>query len=268
MELPFTKMHGCGNDYVVIDGFRVTVEDPAALARAMAPRRFGVGSDGLILALPSASADVEMRMFNVDGSEAEMCGNGLRCLVKLVWERGHVGDRVEGTAATGAGVLGWRVGTDASGRLERITIDMGRPRLLGTEDLEAVDRAFETTKVSMGNPHAVSWVDDVGAFPLATYGPAIETHPSFPNRTNAEFVEIASPGEVRQRTWERGCGETHACGTGACAVVVAGVETGRLDREVLVHLVGGDLLVRYGEDGHVHLTGPAVTVYEGIWRPR
>lgn len=265
MDLPFTKMHGCGNDYVVVDGFREHVDDAAALARLMAPRRFGAGSDGLILARPSDAADVEMRMFNVDGSEAEMCGNGLRCVVKLVWERGHVGNRLEGTAATGAGILGWRVDPDAAGRVHEVTIDMGPPHEIREAVLEARDRVFRATAVSMGNPHAVSWVEDVAAFPLETYGPAVETHASFPHRTNAEFVEIQSRAEVRQRTWERGCGETHACGTGACAVVVAGVETGRLDREVRVHLVGGDLWIHYAEDGHVHMTGPAVTVYEGRW---
>lgn len=278
MNLPFTKMHGCGNDYVVLDGFRDTVADPEALARVMAPRRFGAGSDGLILALPSETADVQMRMFNVDGTEAEMCGNGLRCMVKLVCERGYMAGRRSGTADTGAGILGWRVAPDADGTISEVTIDMGTPRLqradipmvgpdgpVRDEALEVGGRSFDVTAVSMGNPHAVSWVESVASFPLETYGPLVENHASFPRRTNAEFVEIVSPGEVHQRTWERGCGETYACGTGACAVVVAGVETGRTAREVLVHLVGGDLRITYGEDGHVHMAGPAVAVYEGVW---
>ena len=277
-EIPFTKMHGCENDYVVVDGVHQDVADPNAFARAANDRRRGVGADGLLLALPSDVADLRMRMFNVDGSEAEMCGNGLRCLVKFAWERGLVPARPSGTVETGAGVLGYELRDPADGRVDRITIDMGRPRLeraeipmLGDdgpvrdEALAVGDRQLEITAVSMGNPHAVSWVDDVDAWPLEEVGRLVEHHASFPKRTNAEFVEVLSRSEVRQRTWERGCGETLACGTGACAVVVAGVETGRLAREVLVHLRGGDLEIRYGEDGHVWKTGPAVEVFQGTW---
>ena len=278
--IPFTKMHGCENDYVVVDGIHHDVGDPHAFARAVNDRRQGVGADGLLLALPSETADLRMRMFNVDGSEAEMCGNGLRCLVKFAWERGLLPKGMSGTVETGAGVLGYELRDPVDGHVDRITIDMGRPRLergeipmLGDagpvrdEPLTVGDRQLEITAVSMGNPHAVSWVDDVETWPLEDVGPGVEHHASFPNRTNAEFVQIISPDEVVQRTWERGCGETLACGTGACAVVVAGVETGRLAREVLVHLRGGDLEIRYGEDGHVWKTGPAVQVFEGTWPP-
>ncbi len=277
--LPFTKMHGTGNDYVVLDAFRDVLPDPAELARRMTPRRFGAGADGLLVAGPSPKADLRMRMFNVDGSEAEMCGNGLRCLVKLAWERGHVERKETGTVETGAGILGWRVHVGSAGVVDRVTIDMGVPRLdreeipmkgapgpVRDEPLRVEDRTFEITAVSMGNPHAVTFLSPVASFPLERYGPLVETHPSFPRRTNAEFVEVVSRDEVRQRTWERGCGETFACGTGACAVVVAGVETGRLDRRVRVRLLGGLLDVEYRErDGHVLKTGPAVAVYEGRW---
>ena len=279
--LPFTKMHGCGNDYVVVDGFRHVVADPHDLARRMNDRRHGVGSDGLLLVLPSESADVQMRMFNVDGSEAEMCGNGLRCLVKFAWERGLVERCAHGTAETGAGVLAWEVEdrvVASGGPVDRVTIDMGSPRLERSEipmegppgrvldeELRLEDRTLAVTAVSMGNPHAVTWVEEVGAYPVEAVGRQVESHVAFPRRTNTEFVEIVSPREVRQRTWERGCGETLACGTGACAVVVAGVETGRTDRTVLVHLLGGDLEITYGDDGHVRMTGPAVEIFEGTW---
>ncbi len=279
-RIPFTKMHGIGNDYVVLDGFGPRPADPEALARALLDRRFGVGGDGLLLVLPSDQADVRMRMFNVDGSEAEMCGNGLRCLVKYAWERGRMTAKAEGTVETKAGILGWRV-READDRVESVTLDMGRPRRerreipmsgpdghVEDEPLEVLDRTFSVTAVSMGNPHAVTFVDDVDAFPLERYGPAVERHASFPRRTNAEFVEVVSPTELRQRTWERGCGETLACGTGACAVVVAAAATGRTKRDVVVHLRGGDLEVRWTKDDHVLLTGPAVEVFEGTWRPR
>lgn len=278
VEIPFTKMHGCENDYVVVDGLHHDVGDVHAFARMTTDRRQGVGADGLLLALPSESADLRMRMFNVDGSEAEMCGNGLRCLVKFAWERGLVPARTNGTVETGAGILGYELREPENGKVDRITIDMGRPRLeraeipmLGDagpvrdERLQAGDEELQITAVSMGNPHAVSWVDDVATWPLERVGKLVEHHPAFPKRTNAEFVQVVSPREVHQRTWERGCGETLACGTGACAVVVAGVETGRLEREVLVHLRGGDLEIRYAEDGHVWKTGPAVEVFAGAW---
>lgn len=283
--LPFAKMHGCANDYVVVDGFHHAVEDPAGLARETAERRTGVGSDGLLLALPGRNAPLRMRMFNVDGSEAEMCGNGLRCLVKFALERGLVPWAERGEVETAAGLLAYEVHPGGSaagpGVVEEVTIRMGRPVLerslvpMRGPEGRVVDEALDlgagrlaVTAVSMGNPHAVAFVDDVDAVDLAALGPRVERHAAFPRRTNTEVVQVVSRGEVRQRTWERGCGETQACGTGACAVVVAGVLTGRTDREVLVHLRGGDLRVRWedeDEGGQVRLRGPAVEVFRGTW---
>jgi diaminopimelate epimerase len=270
-------MHGCGNDYVYVDGFHEQVADPAALARAVSDRRFGVGSDGLILALPSDRADFRMRMWNADGSESEMCGNGLRCVSKFVHERGLVAKKPRLLVETGAGLLTAELHL-AGGTVESVTLDMGPPRLeraeipmrgapgrVIEEPLSVDGVALEVTGVSMGNPHAVTYVPDVAAAPVTQLGPKVEHHAAFPRRTNVHFVEVLGPREVRQRTWERGSGETHACGTGACAVTVAGVLTGRTERELVLHLLGGDLHVRWPEGGHVFLTGPCVEVFEGRW---
>ena len=275
--LPFAKMHGCANDYVVVDGIGERVPDPAALARAVCDRRRGVGSDGLLLALASQHADLRMRMFNPDGSEAEMCGNGLRCLVLFAISRGLVDRGTDLRIETGAGVLGATVHS-LDGAWASIAVDMGAPRLdraaipmLGApgeviaEGLEVGGRTHTITAVSMGNPHVVVFVEDVDAAPLETLGPALERHAAFPRRTNVEFVQVLSRTAVRQRTWERGVGETLACGTGACAVAVAGVLTGRTEHEVTVHLSGGDLHVRWDEAGGVRMTGPAVEVFDGHW---
>ena len=275
--LPFTKMQGCGNDYVYVDGFHHRVDDPEALARSISDRRFGVGSDGLILILPRERADVRMRMWNADGSEAEMCGNGIRCVAKYVYERGLAPRRERLTCETGAGVLGLDL-TVVDGRVEAVAVDMGVPRLeraevpmrgpagrVVDEVIRAGDRTFAVTAVSMGNPHCVTWVEGVRGFPVERYGPLLERHEAFPKRTNVEFVEVVSRGEVVQRTWERGAGETWACGTGACAVGVAGALTGRTDRSILVHLLGGDLEIAWRDDGHVVKTGPAVFVFDGTW---
>jgi len=279
--LPFTKMHGCGNDYVVVDAVSRSIQDPGPLARRMTDRRRGVGADGLLLALRDARGGFGMRMFNVDGSEAEMCGNGLRCLVKFAWERGLVARQREGDVETGAGRLHWTIESAEADVVDLVTLDMGRPRLdaraipmqgiegpVLEEALVVGETTWRVSALSMGNPHAVIWVDDVDAIPLATVGPLFEHHRAFPEGTNTEFVRIVSPREVEQRTWERGCGETLACGTGASAVVVAGVESGRLARDVRVRLRGGELRIRYDEqDGHVRMTGPAVEVFEGVWPP-
>jgi diaminopimelate epimerase len=279
--MKFAKMHGAGNDYVYVNGFEETVEDPARLAVTISDRHFGVGSDGLILILPSQVADVRMRMFNADGSEAEMCGNGVRCVAKYAYDHGLV-TRPEITIETGAGILPLRLFTNERGRVEKVRVNMGRPRLTRGEipmtgdpdgqvvnaELKILDRTFHITAVSMGNPHCVIFVDNVAEFPVEKYGPVIERHPLFPNRTNVEFVEIVSATEVRQRTWERGAGETLACGTGAAAVTVAGVLNGHTDRRLLNHLLGGDLEMEFAEDGHVYMTGPAVQVFEGDYRPQ
>jgi diaminopimelate epimerase len=279
--MKFAKMHGAGNDYVYINGFEETVEDPARLAVTVSDRHFGIGSDGLILILPSQVADVRMRMFNADGSEAEMCGNGVRCVAKYAHDHGLV-DRRQITVETGAGILPLQLFTNERNRVEKVRVNMGRPRLTRGEipmtgepddqvvnqELVVLDRTFHITAVSMGNPHCVIFVDNVAEFPVEKYGPVIERYPLFPNRTNVEFVEIVSAAEVRQRTWERGAGETLACGTGAAAVTVAGVLNGHTDRHLLNHLPGGDLEMEFAEDGHVYMTGPAVQVFEGDFRPQ
>lgn len=279
--MKFVKMHGAGNDYVYIDGFQESINDPAALAIAVSNRNFGIGSDGLILILPSVLADVKMRMFNSDGSEAEMCGNGVRCVAKYAYDHGLVAKEVV-TVETGAGVLTLQLFPNAAGRIAKVRVNMGLPRLTRGEiplsgeataqvvnlPLTILDRTFAITCVSMGNPHCVIFVDDVENFPLEKYGPLIEHHPLFPRRTNVEFVEVRSRGEVRQRTWERGAGETLACGTGAAAVVVAGVLTGRTERVIKNVLSGGELELEWSADGAVFMTGPAVEVFSGEYHPQ
>ena len=257
--MKFAKMHGAGNDYVYVNCFEETIADPAALARQVSNRNFGIGSDGLILIMPSEVADVCMRMFNSDGSESEMCGNGIRCVAKYAYDHGLV-----------------------TGKVDRVRVNMGQPRLtrgqipmtgdadqqIVNQELKVLDRTFHITCVSMGNPHCVIFVDNVDEFPLEKYGPVIENHDLFPNRTNVEFVEIVSPGEVKQRTWERGAGETLACGTGASAVAVAGILNERTERTILNHLLGGDLELEWTEEGSVFMTGPAVQVFEGTFDPQ
>jgi diaminopimelate epimerase len=278
--MKFTKMHGAGNDYVYVDGFTEQVDDPARLAQAVSDRHFGVGGDGLILILPSSVADVRMRIFNADGSEAEMCGNGLRCVAKYAYDHGLV-ERLAITIETGAGLLAVEMISNAAGRVDRVRVNMGRPRLTRAEipmsgppeqrvidqELAVLDRTLRINCVSMGNPHCVIFVDDVANFPVATYGPAIEHHPLFPRRTNVEFVQVLNPGAVRQRTWERGAGETLACGTGAAAVTVAGLLTGRTGHRLLNHLAGGDLEMAWDGTGEVIMTGPAVEVFTGDYAP-
>lgn len=279
--MKFTKMHGAGNDYVYINGCSETVADPARLAVEISDRHFGVGSDGLILILPSSVADVRMRMFNADGSEAEMCGNGIRCVAKYAYEN-NLARKTPLTVETAAGVLSVELFPEADGRVNRVLVDMGAPRLtrgeipvLGAADQQAINIEFEVAGmtlhgscVSMGNPHCVIFVEAVADFPVHEIGPLIENHELFPRRINVEFVQVVSPHEVRQRTWERGAGETLACGTGASAVTVAGVLTGRTERRILNHLTGGDLELEWLESGPVMLTGPAVEVFQGEYLPR
>ncbi|PKN11317.1 MAG: diaminopimelate epimerase [Deltaproteobacteria bacterium HGW-Deltaproteobacteria-4] len=279
--MKFVKMHGAGNDYVYIDGFQESINDPAALAIEVSNRNFAIGSDGLILILPSTLADVKMRMFNSDGSEAEMCGNGVRCVAKYAYDHGLVSKEVI-SVETGAGVLTLQLYPNAAGRVDKVRVNMGRPRLTRGEipltgdpatpvvnvPLTILDQAFAITCVSMGNPHCVIFVDDVANFPVEKYGSLIEQHPLFPKRTNVEFVEVRSRREVRQRTWERGAGETLACGTGASAVVVAGVLTGRTGRVIKNILSGGELEMEWSEAGEVYMTGPAVEVFSGEYHPQ
>ncbi len=291
--MDFTKMHGLGNDYVYVNGFKEEIDDPVGLAQVMSDRHTGVGSDGLILILPSDKADARMRIYNADGSEAEMCGNGLRCVAKYVLEHGLAPSRgafsVPGTTdssfnaslalETGNGVLTVGLTTEPSGLVTQICVDMGEPKLapdqipVTLDGTQVIDSPIQTelgsflmTCVSMGNPHAVLFTDDLQSIALAELGASIETHPVFPNRTNAHWVQVIGPHEIRMITWERGSGITQACGTGACACCVASVLTGRTQRECTAHLPGGDLHLLWNEqDNHVYMTGPAVEVFQGSW---
>jgi diaminopimelate epimerase len=283
----FTKMHGIGNDYVYVNGFAENVADPGAVAVKVSDRHFGVGSDGLIMILPptqAGQADVRMRMFNADGSEGEMCGNGVRCVAKYAYDHGLTSSnpmRVE----TGRGVLSLALETDARNKVERVTVNMSPPildlakipvdrekvvagareheyRLSVAQANELVDATF----VSMGNPHAVIYTPDVKSLDLARIGPPLENHKAFPRRMNVHWVQEVGRDEVIMRTWERGSGITWACGTGACAVCVAGVLTGRTNRKILAHLPGGDLTLEWREsDDNVYMTGPATEVFSGEW---
>jgi len=273
-------MHGAGNDYVYINGFEEQVDDPVTLAQQVSNRQFGVGSDGLILILPSTVADVRMRMFNSDGSEGKMCGNGIRCVAKYAYDHGLV-EHLEMTVETGGGVLSLTMTVGTSGKVDLVQVNMGEPGLTHGEvpmvgsvtekaiavSLEVANQRFEMTCLSMGNPHAVIFVDAVEQFPVAEIGQLIETHSCFPERVNVEFVQVLSPTEVIQRTWERGSGETLACGSGASAVAVAGVLTGRTERKITDHLRGGDLELEWLETGSVMMTGPAVEVFSGDFDP-
>ena len=272
----FTKMQGAGNDYVYVNCFEETVANPQQLAIQVSDRNFGIGSDGLILIMPSDNADVRMRMFNSDGSESEMCGNGIRCVAKYAFDHGLV-SKTEISVETGAGILTLRLVPGSDGKIEKVRVNMGPPRLsrseipmtggvseqVVAEQLTILDRTFSITCASMGNPHCVIFVEDVANFPVSTYGPLIENHELFPRRTNVEFVQIISRTEVRQRTWERGAGETLACGTGSSAVTAACVLNGLTEKKILNHLSGGDLEMEWAEDGCIYMTGPAVEVFSG-----
>ncbi len=279
-DMKFTKMHGAGNDYVYVDCFAQSVPvDAASLAREVSHRHFGVGGDGLILICPSDVADVRMQMHNADGSQAEMCGNGIRCLAKYVYDH-DIARKENLKVETGAGVLDLALHVGQNGLVDEVTVDMGKPMLEAGQvpttiresgpvidcEVEFGGRSFQVTCVSMGNPHCIIFVPEATDELVLGLGPAIETDPRFPNRTNVEFVERISAGEVRQRTWERGSGETWACGTGASAVCVAGVLTGRTDRRILNHLLGGDLILDWdASNEHVKMTGGAVEVFHGDW---
>jgi diaminopimelate epimerase len=294
----FIKMHGIGNDYVYVNGFAEQVSDPETLAVKISDRHMGVGGDGLIVVLPpepGVPADVRMRMWNADGSEAEMCGNGIRCVAKLAHDSG-LSSAKPMRVQTGAGVLTLDYALDSAGKLAAATVDMGEPileaaripvRLEGHApadrvinipgtvlDLRGWDRAQQDaaglepcwTAVSMGNPHMIFYVRDVRAVPLEIVGPQLEHAPAFPRRINAHFVQVHSAHEVTMRTWERGSGITLACGTGASAVCVAGVLTDRTGRKLLAHLPGGDLHLEWCEsDNHVFMTGSATEVFTGEW---
>lgn len=267
----FTKMHGIGNDFILLDGFAHEIPDPGALALRLCDRHFGVGADGLVLALPSTRADARMRIFNSDGSEAEMCGNGVRCLGKFLFDTGLCRQtplRVE----TLAGILTLELEAGADGAVQSVTVDMGAPAFepgripVAAESnaltLEVMGQRLRFFCVGMGNPHAVTFdlFPDDEAF--AALGPLLERHPAFPRRCNIEFCRLEGDG-ARVRVWERGDGPTLACGTGACAVLAAGASQGLLPRRAPIHLPGGTLLIRWDEGGHLFMTGPAETVFTG-----
>lgn len=273
----FTKMQGAGNDYIYLNGFEKLPADLGSLARQMSDRHFGIGSDGLVIIMPSDSCDFRMRMFNSDGSEAEMCGNASRCVGKYVYDKGLT-TKKELTLETLAGVKHLTLHTQ-NGTVEQVTVDMGEPILSAPEipvnlsespviahPLEVEGETFAITCVSMGNPHAVIFLDGMDRYDLHHIGSLIEHHKLFPCRTNVEFVEVLSPQDLRMRVWERGAGETLACGTGACATLVAAVLNGRSDRRATLHLLGGDLSIEWREQNNrIYMTGGAVTVFEGEW---
>ena len=276
-------MQGTGNDYIYVDCFAQPVpERPPELARAVSDRHFGVGGDGLVLICPSENVDAEMRMFNADGSASEMCGNAIRCVAKYLYDH-NIARRKTLKIESAAQVFTLELlVTDAL--VDRVRVDMGEPILeaeqipttlagnpvadvsLALPNRDLPDRNLQVTCVSMGNPHCVTFVDEITDELVHSVGPRIEHDDHFPNRVNVEFVEVLSRQELRQRTWERGSGETLACGTGASAVCVAGVLTGRTERRVTIHLLGGDLELEWNEaDNHVYKTGPAVEVFSGNW---
>jgi diaminopimelate epimerase len=287
--MKFTKLQGLGNDYIYVDCIRqAPPREPAKLSKVISDRHFGVGSDGLILICPSERADVRMRMFNADGSEAEMCGNGIRCVAKYAHDHGLARKPII-TVETGRGILTLDLEI-SGGKVQRVRVDMGEP-ILEADKIpttlpgpRVIDHPLpggddpahawfkdcgldpRLTCVSMGNPHVVLYCRDVTKVPLAQAGPALEHAPMFPRRINVHFVQVHSPGEATMRTWERGSGATLACGTGACAVAVAGVLTGRTGRRLLAHLPGGDLELEWSDqNNHVYKTGPAVEVFSGEW---
>ena len=289
--MKFTKMHGLGNDYVYVNCFEEQIDDPAALARAVSDRHRGIGGDGLILVGPSQTADVQMRIFNADGSEAEMCGNGIRCVAKYAYEHGLAGAGVAISVPgqpsfpaslnieTGNGILTVGFAVNETTQVSKVCVNMGQPVLsprdipvnlagekVVEQPIEVLGQSLLMTCVSMGNPHAVFFCGDVRSVELEKLGPAIENHSLFPRRINVHFVQINKATEFTMRTWERGSGMTMACGTGACAACVAAALTGRQKRLCTAHLPGGDLNLNWCErDNCVYMTGPAVEVFEGIW---
>ncbi len=285
MIINFTKMHGLGNDFILIDclqhSFGLDRSAFGESAKQLCDRRLGVGADQILILERSETADFKMLIFNADGSEVEMCGNGIRCLAKYIWDRKLSGKNVL-AIETLAGIIkpekaGEMVRVDMGGPIfepEKIPVHLLHPLSLiphpsgGIVDypLQIADKEFRITCVSMGNPHAVIVVDDVAKFPVTYYGPMIEAHAIFPGKSNVEFIEIISGKEIKMRVWERGAGETMACGTGACAAAVASNVKGLTDGNVTVHLLGGDLLIERASDNHVYMTGPAVEVFEGIIR--
>lgn len=273
--MKFTKMHGCGNDYVYVNCFEETVRNPEAVSRYVSDRHFGIGSDGMILICPSDSADFRMAMYNADGSEGSMCGNGIRCVAKYVYDYGLT-EKTQISVETKSGIKYLDL-TVQDGKVSLVRVNMGAPVLTASdipvisekkevinEPVTVLGTEYRITCVSMGNPHAVTIVDDTASFPIEQVGPHFEHHKMFPDRVNTEFVQILSRSEINMRVWERGSGETWACGTGTCASVVACALNGYTDDKVLVHLLGGDLEIFYDrQEDTVWMTGSATTVFDG-----
>ena len=273
--MKFTKMHGAGNDYVYVDCFKENVECPKELAIRISDRHKGIGSDGLVLIQSSDTCDFRMRMFNADGSEAQMCGNAVRCIGKFVYEKGYT-QKQHITLETIAGIKTLELFLE-NGKVEKVKVDMGEPTLttckipvrwtdnvLINQVIDFEPEKYALTCVSMGNPHAVIFTENIDKLDLATIGRKIENHPMFPEKVNVEFVEILSPSHARMRVWERGSGETLACGTGACAVETAAVLNHLLERKAVISLSGGDLELEWNEtNNHIYMTGDAVIVFEG-----
>ena len=273
--MKFTKMHGCGNDYVYVNCFEETVKNPEEAAKIVSDRHYGIGSDGLILICPSDKADFRMAMYNLDGSEGKMCGNGVRCIAKYVYDH-HLTDKTQISLETLGGIKYLDLNIK-NGKVETVVVDMGEP-VLTPEDipvavsgdravnipLEVDGKVWYMTCISMGNPHAVVFVDNTKDLDLEKIGPKFEKHPIFPEQVNTEFVHVIDRHTVDMRVWERGSGETLACGTGACATAMACILNHMTDDEVLIHLLGGDLLIRYDrETNHIFMTGPAAEVFSG-----
>lgn len=273
--MKFTKMHGCGNDYVYVNCFKEKVENPEEVSRFVSDRHFGIGADGLILIKPSKVADCAMGMYNADGSEGEMCGNGIRCVAKYAFDYGIV-DKEEIKVETKAGIKTLKLQVE-NGKVKTVTVDMGEPitapslvpvisdqEMVKDEPIAVDGTNYRITCVSMGNPHAVTFVDDTNAIEIEKIGPKFENHDRFPKRINTEFIQVLDRNTVNMRVWERGSAETLACGTGACASVYACILNDKTDHEVLVHLLGGDLRIRYDEaSNHIFMTGPATVVFDG-----
>jgi len=277
--MKFTKMHGLGNDFIVVAGEQELPSNASELAIQTCNRFFGIGADGLVYILPSERADFRMRIMNSDGTEAEQCGNAIRCVAKYVYDRGLTDQQAITIETLGAGVQSLQLEVDrATNTVSRVRVDMGAPILEGklvpttfdaelvvNEPIEVDGQTFHFTAVSMGNPHCVIYVDDAVSFDLEAWGPKLEVHPFFPRKINVEFATVKSSGHVDMRVWERGVGPTLACGTGACATLVSSVLNGLTDRTAVISLKGGDLHIEWNEtDNHVYMTGPAAIVFDGI----
>jgi diaminopimelate epimerase len=271
----FTKMHGIGNDYVYVNCFKESIKNPSELSKFLSHRHFGIGSDGLILICPSEKCDFKMVMFNADGSEGKMCGNGIRCVGKYVYDYALT-DKTEITVETLSGIKNLTLFVE-NNKVYYVRVDMGEPILTPksipldsdkdlyiNEPINIDNTIYNITAVSMGNPHAVTYVDDVMNFPLHIEGPKFESNELFPERVNTEFVQIIDRTHLKMRVWERGSGETYACGTGSCATLVSSVLNNLSERKVTIHLLGGDLNIEWNEqDNHIYMTGPATVVFDG-----